>query len=291
MKKRNRNVEKDSISEFVASNVNKFRSVVTTHAKTTRDEDKTIQNASKKVASALGFTGVEQKAAITQDALELIKTNIMMTLQDSNMNTSDENINNNSNSVHINKMQEKLNILKKYVGAIKHYTPYIQNAIITKIIEWCPSLNVDDVNNDYFTFTYPQEICNLYFQYNKDKLKVIDILKLSIKNPFVFQYYCHQKLRCLTNEDKVNEVVELYTNNDATLKYYLKHPFLNIYFMHEAYSLYLSTGSKMFLKLIILMKSKLEISLLHSKNTQEIIALYFSKELHDKKVFIVHQEE
>ena len=57
MKKRNRNVEKDSISEFVASNVNKFRSVVTTHAKTTRDEDKTIQNASKKVASALGFTG------------------------------------------------------------------------------------------------------------------------------------------------------------------------------------------------------------------------------------------
>ena len=47
MKKRNRNVEKDSISEFVASNVNKFRSVVTTHAKTTRDEDKTIQNASK----------------------------------------------------------------------------------------------------------------------------------------------------------------------------------------------------------------------------------------------------
>ena len=84
-------------------------------------------------------------------------------------------------------------------------------------------MNVDDVNNDYFTFTYPQEICNLYFQYNKDKLKVIDILKLSIKNPFVIQYYCHQKLRCLTNEDKVNEVVELYTNNDATLKYYFRY--------------------------------------------------------------------
>ena len=81
---------------------------------------------------------------------------------------------------------------------------------------------------------------------------------MSIKNPFVFQYYCHQKLRCLTNEDKVNEVVELYTNNDATLKYYLKHPFLNIYFMHEAYSLYLSTGSKMFFEIDNLMKPNLK---------------------------------
>ena len=40
-------------------------------------------------------------------------------------------------TVHINKMQEKIEHIEKYVGAIKHYTPYIQNAIITKLIEWC----------------------------------------------------------------------------------------------------------------------------------------------------------
>ena len=46
---------------FVEEHVEKFQTAVSASAKGTRDEDKTVQNASKKVASAFGYTGVDQK--------------------------------------------------------------------------------------------------------------------------------------------------------------------------------------------------------------------------------------
>ena len=65
---------------FVEAHVEKFQTAVSASAKGTRDEDKTVQNASKKVASAFGYTGVDQKTSMTIDVLDTVVSNMLKTL-------------------------------------------------------------------------------------------------------------------------------------------------------------------------------------------------------------------
>ena len=270
-------------NNYVLTQADKFRAIISIHSNTTRSEDKTIQNASKKVAGALGFTGVEQKAAMTDDLLETIKFNILNSLGDSNTNSG----NNEEYCIALktNKIREKLKILDKYLNALKNYTPHIQNVIINAIVEWCPKLDIDDINSKNDPFVYPEEILHRFFLYNKHNLKYIDILKLSIKNPFIFQYYCHQKLECL-NEANVSTILESLiplkkvVEQEDSLSFYLAHPYLNRYFMHEAFSLYILSGSSIFLKLVRLTKERItKVIVDNDENNKKVLNWYFPKSL------------
>ena len=55
---------------FVEKYVEKFQTTVSASSKGMRDEDKTVQNASKKVASAFGYTGVDQKNSMTVETIQ-----------------------------------------------------------------------------------------------------------------------------------------------------------------------------------------------------------------------------
>ena len=132
---------------------------------------------------------------------------------------------------------------------------------------------------------YPEEILRLFFVYNKHNLKYIDILKLSIKNPFVFQYYCHKKLECL-NEANVSSILasliplKKVAEQEESLSYYLTHPFLNRYFMHEAFSLYILSGSSIFLKLIRLTKERIiKVIVDNDEGNTKVLNCYFPKSL------------
>lgn len=253
---------------FVEKYVEKFQTTVSASSKGMRDEDKTVQNASKKVASAFGYTGVDQKKSMTVDVSETVVSNMLKTLMQT------------EGSDHYGsaalKVKQTMNTLAMYSDALKSCSPRIQKVIVNGIIGWSPDLSVAEDDWGGFEFEYPQEILELFFLHNKQELQVIDVLKISVKNPFVFQYYCSNKLQSI-HIDRIDTVIQSFMpfesreeQNCATL-FYLQYPFLNNYLVHESHMLYIATGSPRFLELI----RKLKLRILSEIPNKADIVNYF----------------
>ena len=232
---------------FVEEHVEKFQTAVSASAKGTRDEDKTVQNASKKVASAFGYTGVDQKTSMTIDVLDTVVSNMLKTLIQTEAKDH-------CGSAAL-KVKETMKTLNMYSDALKTCSPRIQRAIVNGLITWSPDLTVGEDDWGGFEFEYPQEILRLFFLHNIQKLDVIDILKISVKNPFVFQYYCSNKLQSISAtciDAAIRSFLPIGSTEKKSLarSFYLQNPFLNKYLVHESHMLYIATGSPVFLELI-----------------------------------------
>ena len=140
---------------FVEEHVEKFQTAVSASAKGTRDEDKTVQNASKKVASAFGYTGVDQKTSMTIDVLDTVVSNMLKTLIQTEAKDH-------CGSAAL-KVKETMKTLNMYSDALKTCSPRIQRAIVNGLITWSPDLTVGEDDWGGFEFEYPQEILRLFF--------------------------------------------------------------------------------------------------------------------------------